>query len=81
MKKLIFVLVLSITLLSCTQQGEVIYEPRDLFQYKGKTYQAFKIGTGDGNSIWVVLPKDSSVEVIPLQFPKGKQQASATIIP
>ena len=72
MKKLIFVLILSVTLLSCIQQGEVVYESRDLFQYRGKTYQAFKIGTGDGNSIWVVLPRDSSVEVIPLQFPQGK---------
>ena len=83
MKKLLAIVILFTLFTSCSQQGEMVQKPRDLFQYKGKVYQAFRIGTGDGNLIWVVLPKDSgsTEQPISIQHREGKHNQPITIIP
>ena len=79
MKKLSIYIVCLFTLISCAKHGEVVNEPKDLFQYNGKIYKAFQIGVGNGQLIWVVLPKDSSSDEEPISIQYGKNE-SITII-
>jgi len=50
-----------ITLISCSERGEVREQPSDFIVIHGKTYKLMKVVPADGeNSIWIMYPKDSN---------------------
>jgi hypothetical protein len=60
MKKILLGLGL-ITLISCSQRGEIYEHPSDFIVIHGKTYKLMKVVPADGeNSIWIMYPKDSN---------------------
>lgn len=50
-----------ITLISCSERGEVHEQPTDFIVIHGKTYKLMQVVPADGErAIWIMYPKDSN---------------------
>ena len=78
MKKILLGLGL-ITLISCSERGEVHEQPTDFIVIHGKTYKLMRVVPSDGaNAIWIMYPKDSN-DAMPTILNYQVQQGKATV--
>jgi hypothetical protein len=78
MKKILLGLGL-ITLISCSERGEVYDQPTDFIIIHGKTYKLMRVIPSDGaNGIWIMYPKDSN-DAMPTILNYQVQQGKATV--
>lgn len=84
MKKLLLTIGISITLLSCSERGEVKNKPTDFISIHGKIYKLVRIvPCDDCRGIWIIYPKDSSdaqPEIINYDDQSGKTTYTETVI-
>lgn len=83
MKRILAILI-ALTLVSCSERGE-IYEPAsDFIIIHGKTYKLMRVVPSDGAyAIWIMYPKDSSdamPTIINYQEHKGKTTVNQAVI-
>ena len=78
MKKILLGLGL-ITLISCSERGEIREQASDFIVIHGKTYKLMRVIPSDGaNGIWIMYPKDSS-DAMPTILNYQVQQGKTTI--
>jgi hypothetical protein len=83
MKKILLGLGL-ITLISCSERGEIREQPTDFIVIHGKTYKLMRVIPSDGaNGIWIMYPKDSSdamPTILNYQVQQGKTTVNQAVI-
>lgn len=78
MKKILTVLAV-LTLVSCSERGEVREHPADFIVIHGKTYKLMRVVPSDGAyPIWIMYPKDSS-DAMPTIINYNTKQGKATV--
>jgi hypothetical protein len=78
MKKILTALAV-LTLVSCSERGEVREHPADFIVIHGKTYKLMRVVPSDGaNPIWIMYPKDSS-DAMPTIINYNTKQGKATV--
>jgi hypothetical protein len=84
MKKILIVMGLLTTLISCRDRGEVTQQPTDFIEIHGKIYKLMNVVPCDGcRGIWIMYPKDSAdkqPQVINYSQKQGKSTVNQTII-
>jgi len=77
--KRILVTLTALTLVSCSERGEVREQPTDFIVIHGKTYKLMRVVPSDGaNAIWIMYPKDSS-DAMPTIINYNTKQGKATV--
>jgi hypothetical protein len=78
MKRILATLAI-ITLISCSERGEIREQASDFIIIHGKTYKLMRVIPSDGeNGIWIMYPKDSS-DAMPTILNYQVQQGKTTI--
>jgi hypothetical protein len=78
MKKILTALAV-LTLVSCSERGEVREHPADFIVIHGKTYKLMRVVPSDGaQPIWIMYPKDSS-DAMPTIINYNTKQGKATV--
>ena len=78
MKKILTALAI-LTLVSCSERGEVREQPADFIVIHGKTYKLMRVVPLDGaQPIWIMYPKDSS-DAMPTIINYNTKQGKATV--
>jgi hypothetical protein len=78
MKKILTALAV-LTLVSCSERGEVREHPADFIVIHGKTYKLMRVVPSDGAyPIWIMYPKDSS-DAMPTIINYNTKQGKATV--
>ena len=78
MKKILTALAI-LTLVSCSERGEVREQPADFIVIHGKTYKLMRVVPSDGAyPIWIMYPKDSS-DAMPTIINYNTKQGKATV--
>ena len=68
-----------LTLVSCSQRGEIREPSSDFIIIHGKTYKLMRVVPSNGaNPIWIMYPKDSS-DTMPTILNYQERQGKATI--
>jgi hypothetical protein len=83
MKKILLGLGL-ITLISCSERGEIREQASDFIIIHGKTYKLMRVVPSDGaNPIWIMYPKDSNdamPTILNYQVQQGKTTVNQAVI-
>ena len=73
-----------LTLVSCSERGEIREQASDFIIIHGKTYKLMKVIPSDGESgIWIMYPKDSSdamPTILNYQIQQGKARINQAVI-
>ena len=83
MKKLLLALA-SITLLtSCYDEGEIVSNPKSVYQINGKKYRFIEVApeSNTNRCVWIMIPLDSAEnmpQVIVSEQPNGKNSTKLT---
>ena len=85
MKKILAVLFSVSLLMSCYDEGEVVSEPKSIYEINGKMYKFVKVApSAEDHPIWIMIPLDTLQDVpqvVVTEQPQGKTtKLTSTII-
>jgi len=73
-----------LTLVSCSERGEIREPASDFIIIHGKTYKLMRVIPSDGaNPIWIMYPKDSSdamPTILNYEIQQGKARINQAVI-